>query len=362
MPEKVLNSRIKQKSDLSTFWSANNPILLNGEIGIESDTKRFKIGDGINHWNDLKYFGTTVKIDDSTVEELSFSSDPQGQIDTLTNSLLNLKFDTEETSGEFTDEQYNLIASGNHKTITINNEVYRFSDTLSSYNLKVFTHIGENGNEQFVIKCFKIDSEGSNNSHSWEISTENITLDLNTLKADNNSIKLSLDSKANAQNPNLSGTVAIQGTEKVNPIILLTNYLNTIGSYIQMNDNGSLNFGSSLQVLGKLVPTISVEDLMEGINPDYTKSYYATFKIQIGNIKIIGGATPDGEGKKTIYFRMNNATDTDVFTSKVYMLLNNGKYKPSSTANGWQYEYIDNLTSGYIVQITNGSYWLAIGE
>jgi len=38
-------------------WSADNPILASGEMGIETDTQKFKIGDGTTHWNDLPYGG-----------------------------------------------------------------------------------------------------------------------------------------------------------------------------------------------------------------------------------------------------------------------------------------------------------------
>jgi hypothetical protein len=44
--------RIQFRRDLAVNWTLNNPILLNGEIGIETDTLKFKIGNGL-HWNDI---------------------------------------------------------------------------------------------------------------------------------------------------------------------------------------------------------------------------------------------------------------------------------------------------------------------
>lgn len=55
MAEKILNTRQKQKYDTSTNWTTNNPILLAGELGFESDTNKFKIGNGTSSWNDLSY-------------------------------------------------------------------------------------------------------------------------------------------------------------------------------------------------------------------------------------------------------------------------------------------------------------------
>ena len=34
-------------------WTAANPVLLAGELGYETDTNKFKIGDGTTAWNSL---------------------------------------------------------------------------------------------------------------------------------------------------------------------------------------------------------------------------------------------------------------------------------------------------------------------
>jgi hypothetical protein len=36
-------------------WATKNPILAEGELGIELDTLKFKIGTGLSYWNDLAY-------------------------------------------------------------------------------------------------------------------------------------------------------------------------------------------------------------------------------------------------------------------------------------------------------------------
>lgn len=57
MSEKILKSRLKQRYDLASNWTSNNPTLLAGEMGIESDTKKFKFGDGSTAWTALPYAG-----------------------------------------------------------------------------------------------------------------------------------------------------------------------------------------------------------------------------------------------------------------------------------------------------------------
>lgn len=51
----TLESRIQIRNDIAANWVTENPILLKGEIGIENDTRKFKIGDGSTTWNTLKY-------------------------------------------------------------------------------------------------------------------------------------------------------------------------------------------------------------------------------------------------------------------------------------------------------------------
>lgn len=51
----TIKTKLVMRNDLATNWTANNPVLLTGELGIENDTGYFKIGDGATTWNDLPY-------------------------------------------------------------------------------------------------------------------------------------------------------------------------------------------------------------------------------------------------------------------------------------------------------------------
>lgn len=48
-------SNIQVRRGSASTWSANNPILLSGEIGFELDTGKIKIGNGTSDWNSLDY-------------------------------------------------------------------------------------------------------------------------------------------------------------------------------------------------------------------------------------------------------------------------------------------------------------------
>jgi hypothetical protein len=48
----------------TTDWFNSNPILAQGEIGVDLTTSKFKIGDGTLHWNDLGYSNNLTGLAD----------------------------------------------------------------------------------------------------------------------------------------------------------------------------------------------------------------------------------------------------------------------------------------------------------
>lgn len=56
--------RIQFRRGTAAQWSAINPVLAQGEMGLELNTGKFKIGNGINNWNDLDYTTNLSGIDD----------------------------------------------------------------------------------------------------------------------------------------------------------------------------------------------------------------------------------------------------------------------------------------------------------
>lgn len=83
-----MGTRIQHRRDTAANWTTNNPILASGEVGWESDTNRFKIGDGTNSWTILKYFGV------SDVFSLAGSGHAvmSNTVSTLSISVINFKF------------------------------------------------------------------------------------------------------------------------------------------------------------------------------------------------------------------------------------------------------------------------------
>lgn len=67
--------QIQLRRDTANNWSTNNPILAEGEIGIETDTTLMKLGDGTSAWNDLVYMNDLgIKLTQQTITSSSGSA------------------------------------------------------------------------------------------------------------------------------------------------------------------------------------------------------------------------------------------------------------------------------------------------
>lgn len=74
-----LQLRIQHKRSLAATWAYQNPILAPGEIGVEVDTNKFKIGDGTTRWNFLPSFGTLNEVLDMVENHMAeFPSGAKG--------------------------------------------------------------------------------------------------------------------------------------------------------------------------------------------------------------------------------------------------------------------------------------------
>lgn len=103
--------RIQLRRDIAANWTNNNPILLSGELGIETDTARFKIGNG-GRWNSITSYafkigeangvaslGPTGKLTTSQLpDSFSVTADVQAAISALSTTNI-----SEGSNKYFTD-------------------------------------------------------------------------------------------------------------------------------------------------------------------------------------------------------------------------------------------------------------------
>ena len=71
---------IQIRRDNSANWTANNPILANGEQGYETDTGKMKIGNGSTDWNTLAYWYDNTASGGITTSETAPTSPATGDL------------------------------------------------------------------------------------------------------------------------------------------------------------------------------------------------------------------------------------------------------------------------------------------
>lgn len=68
--------RIVLRQDTAENWTENDPILLSGEFGFETDTNKLKLGNGRDKWTDLSYFQPGPTGPTGATGSLSWTSAP----------------------------------------------------------------------------------------------------------------------------------------------------------------------------------------------------------------------------------------------------------------------------------------------
>lgn len=71
-------TRMQQRRDTAANWTAANPTLASGEIGVETDTNRFKVGTGSTAWSALAYVGIVNSVAGRTGAVVLTAADVSG--------------------------------------------------------------------------------------------------------------------------------------------------------------------------------------------------------------------------------------------------------------------------------------------
>ena len=53
---KTPDMRHRHRNDTAANWTKHNPVLADGELVLEMDTHRVKVGDGVRAYRDLEYW------------------------------------------------------------------------------------------------------------------------------------------------------------------------------------------------------------------------------------------------------------------------------------------------------------------
>jgi hypothetical protein len=121
-------TRMQQRRGTAQQWTTANPILAAGEIGFESGTNKFKIGDGVNTWSSLTYYASASEIAAlvdgapdllNTLNELAAAIGDDANFGTAIEASINTSVDEANT--------FTTTAVSNHRQMT--QAVHGIADT-----------------------------------------------------------------------------------------------------------------------------------------------------------------------------------------------------------------------------------------
>lgn len=163
--------RVLQRRDTAANWSSANPVLAEGELGIITDTKGYKIGDGSTAWNNLEYPANPTQVVNELgdSETAAISQNIANQID---QKLIKLyAFGTD--SSQLTDDQvyYNTDSKKLRKRINANlfvdvpfidGGIYSYNNDLYVWNgTDLIQHINSNLQTQLDNSLIKLVGMGT---------------------------------------------------------------------------------------------------------------------------------------------------------------------------------------------------------
>jgi hypothetical protein len=196
-------TRMQQRRGTEAQWTSANPVLAAGEIGFEIDTNKFKIGDGINQWDDLSYFLDTSDLD---------LSGALNDYIPLTQKAANNGVATLNSNGQIPLSQLGLIIGGAPEALDTLQELAAALEDDENFASTVTTALG---NKQDKVA----------NVSDTEIGY------LNGVTGD---IQEQLDLRALTNSPTFFGEVVLPTTTSVGDVTSLEiGYLNGVTSGIQ---------------------------------------------------------------------------------------------------------------------------------
>lgn len=122
MADKIINSRIVSKNDTESNWTANDPILLDGEcvfVRFSDGSVRAKVGDGASRFDALPYADDDIRADINNIISLpSSSSADNGKILSVQNGVASWVEMTYKVV-PITQTEYDALASKDSNTLYV---------------------------------------------------------------------------------------------------------------------------------------------------------------------------------------------------------------------------------------------------
>ena len=310
--------RIQFRRGTAAEWSAANPILAAGELGYETDTAKFKLGNGTDNWDDLVYAGVNqTDIEDAVAAVIDSAP---AALDTLNELAAALGDDA-----NFASTIVNTI--NNHATATAN--VHGIANTLALVTLDILagqisnsennaanslsTHAAQTTNIHGIANTLQLVTENdlqeglsnlentiettlsqhqdaTTNVHgianTSELVTESdllvVSNSISNILANISDIETEIGTKADLDSPSFTGTVVLPATTSIGGVSSLEiGYLNNVTSAIQTQLDSKANLNSPEFTGTVVLPnTVSIGDV-SGLEISYLNNVTSSIQTQL---------------------------------------------------------------------------------
>ena len=239
-------TRMQQRRGTAAQWTSANPILNAGEMGWESDTNKFKIGDGTNHWADIDYFiDQSSTVNPAFGSSITFEGATANDYET-TLAVTDPTADRTITLPNATGTVVLADGSGN-VTVSGNLTVQGTTTTIDSSTIAVtnsFTFEGSTANDYETTLTVTDPTADRTitlpNVSGTVITTGNLSgtgassAELGYLAGVTSAIQTQLDAKSALAGPTFTGTVTLPGTTSIGDVSSTEiGYVNGVTSAIQ---------------------------------------------------------------------------------------------------------------------------------
>ena len=120
-------TEIHIRRDSTLNWYASNPRLALGEPGVDMDLHRFKIGNGIDRWNELPYMDDDLyKLLDKTQQKIA------DEVQSLLNKINANKLAADQSINSITSELRNTSRDLTGRMTTVENEQAEYEEKLTA--------------------------------------------------------------------------------------------------------------------------------------------------------------------------------------------------------------------------------------
>lgn len=152
--------KIQLRRDIAANWTSNNPILAQGEIGLETDTNQFKIGNGVDAWSALSYGGIQGPAQANIIQDFGNGEDGDvtisAGITTLTQDMFYNNL-TIEGTGQLRTNGFRVFVKNNLTLLNNSQDAITLNgnDGLSST-----TQTGAGGGAAYAAAALGADTAG----------------------------------------------------------------------------------------------------------------------------------------------------------------------------------------------------------